>query len=34
MAAHADFSGVIPPVVTPLTADRELDRASLKRSID
>ncbi|MBT1173221.1 dihydrodipicolinate synthase family protein [Bifidobacterium sp. MA2] len=28
------FRGVIPPVVTPLTAERELDRASFKRSID
>ena len=28
------FRGVIPPVVTPLTADRELDRASLARSVD
>lgn len=28
------FRGVIPPVVTPLTADRELDRASLVRSVD
>ncbi len=27
------FAGVIPPVVTPLTADRQLDRVSLKRSI-
>lgn len=28
------FRGVIPPVVTPLTADHQLDRASFKRSID
>lgn len=28
------FRGVIPPVVTPLTAERELDRVSFKRSID
>ncbi len=28
------FRGVIPPVVTPLTKDRELDRDSLTRSID
>lgn len=34
MATHTDFSGVIPPVVTPLTADREFDRVSFRRSID
>lgn len=28
------FRGVIPPVVTPLTADRELDRDSFVRSIN
>ena len=27
------FAGVIPPVVTPLTADGELDRASFERVI-
>lgn len=27
------YSGVIPPVVTPLTADGELDRASLERVV-
>lgn len=31
---NKQFRGVIPPVVTPLTADGELDRDSLKRSID
>lgn len=30
----APYSGVIPPVVTPLTADGELDRASLERVVD
>ncbi|EFA22038.1 dihydrodipicolinate synthase family protein [Bifidobacterium gallicum] len=28
------FRGVIPPVVTPLTADRQLDRTSFARSIN
>lgn len=28
------FQGVIPPVVTPLTAEGELDKVSYKRSID
>ncbi|MDO4912953.1 MAG: dihydrodipicolinate synthase family protein [Bifidobacteriaceae bacterium] len=28
------FRGVYPPVVTPLTADKEVDTASLKRSLD
>ncbi|MCH9275469.1 dihydrodipicolinate synthase family protein [Bifidobacterium amazonense] len=31
---NTTFRGVIPPVVTPLTADRQLDRASFKRSVD
>ncbi|MEU2678483.1 dihydrodipicolinate synthase family protein [Streptomyces sp. NPDC007107] len=32
-AATTSYSGVIPPVVTPLTADGELDRASLERVV-
>ncbi|MGW1098476.1 dihydrodipicolinate synthase family protein [Streptomyces sp. NPDC002455] len=32
-AATTTYSGVIPPVVTPLTADGELDRASLERVV-
>lgn len=31
---NKQFRGVIPPVVTPLTADRQLDRASLERSLN
>ena len=31
---HTEFRGVIPPVVTPLTADRQLDRESFARSIE
>ncbi|MER7942081.1 dihydrodipicolinate synthase family protein [Streptomyces sp. NPDC094458] len=33
MTATTTYSGVIPPVVTPLTADGELDRASLERVV-
>ncbi|MFD5042250.1 dihydrodipicolinate synthase family protein [Streptomyces sp. NPDC058377] len=33
MTATTIYSGVIPPVVTPLTADGELDRASLERVV-
>ncbi|WP_405666200.1 dihydrodipicolinate synthase family protein [Streptomyces sp. NBC_01166] len=32
-ASTTPYSGVIPPVVTPLTADGELDRASLERVV-
>lgn len=32
-APTPSYSGVIPPVVTPLTADGELDRASLERVV-
>ncbi|MFI9492354.1 MULTISPECIES: dihydrodipicolinate synthase family protein [Streptomyces] len=32
-APTTTYSGVIPPVVTPLTADGELDRASLERVV-
>ncbi|MFJ4841795.1 dihydrodipicolinate synthase family protein [Streptomyces sp. NPDC088746] len=32
-APTTPYSGVIPPVVTPLTADGELDRASLERVV-
>ncbi|WP_406144879.1 dihydrodipicolinate synthase family protein [Streptomyces sp. NBC_01012] len=32
-ARTAPYTGVIPPVVTPLTADGELDRASLERVV-
>ncbi|WP_406408028.1 dihydrodipicolinate synthase family protein [Streptomyces halstedii] len=32
-APTTSYSGVIPPVVTPLTADGELDRASLERVV-
>ncbi|MFF3830788.1 dihydrodipicolinate synthase family protein [Streptomyces sp. NPDC002458] len=32
-AATTTYSGVSPPVVTPLTADGELDRASLERVV-
>ncbi|MFJ8751809.1 dihydrodipicolinate synthase family protein [Streptomyces sp. NPDC102441] len=32
-APTAPYSGVIPPVVTPLTADGELDRVSLERVV-
>lgn len=28
------FHGVIPPVVTPLTADGQLDLSSFQRSLD
>ncbi len=34
MVDPKSIKGVIPPVVIPLTADRKLDRASFKRSID
>ncbi|MFF3291309.1 dihydrodipicolinate synthase family protein [Streptomyces sp. NPDC003023] len=30
---HPSFSGVIPPVVTPLTDDGDIDRASLERLV-
>ncbi|MFE9366933.1 dihydrodipicolinate synthase family protein [Streptomyces sp. NPDC006978] len=33
MTATTTYSGVIPPVVRPLTADGELDRASLERVV-
>ncbi|MFD4901659.1 dihydrodipicolinate synthase family protein [Streptomyces sp. NPDC058411] len=33
MTATTTYSGVIPPVVTPLTADGDLDRASLERVV-
>lgn len=32
--AGSKFVGVYPPVITPLTADEELDRASVKRHIE
>ena len=31
---NQQFRGVIPPVVTPLTADQKLDRESFTRSIN
>lgn len=34
MSASSRFSGVIPPVVTPLTADRKLDVESLERNVN